>query len=216
MNYGFMVTILKLNNNLHSGSIQTSHGRKKHVKVGAMASQCWLFFANVRVLYTTNLLQEVRRSTKNIALKFWKDCVMPWEENDHVSGQVVTGFFTTITHQRTHRTLCSNFWRNTRLYSLDIAPCDFWMFSKLKMVLKGNQFDDIETIKSNATRELKARVKMCVRGLLQDVEAPLGACGSIKWGRLRRMPRSGWRRIAPCGDMNAGRILFGNTSYIGI
>ena len=29
-----------INNNLHSGSVQTSHGRKKHVKVGAMSSQC--------------------------------------------------------------------------------------------------------------------------------------------------------------------------------
>ena len=34
------VTILKLNNNLNSGSVQTSHGRKKHVKDGAMSSQC--------------------------------------------------------------------------------------------------------------------------------------------------------------------------------
>ena len=40
MNHGFMVTILKLNNNLHSASVQSSHGRKKHVKVGAMSSQC--------------------------------------------------------------------------------------------------------------------------------------------------------------------------------
>ena len=138
-----MVTILKLNNDLHSRSVQTSHSWKKHVKVGAMSSQCWLFFSIVRVLCTTNLLQEVRRSTKNITLKLWKDCVMPWEENDRVSGQAVTGFFTTITRQRIHRTLCSNFWRNTR-------------FPKLKMPLKRKRFDDIETIQSNATRELKA------------------------------------------------------------
>ena len=64
-----------------------------------------LFFSIVRVLCTMNLLQEVRRSTKNITLKFWKDCVMPWEGNDRVSGQAVTGFFTTITRQRIHRTL---------------------------------------------------------------------------------------------------------------
>ena len=107
MNHGFMVTILKLNNNLHSGSVQTSHGRKKHVKFGAMSRQCWLFFSIVRGLCTANLLQEVRRSTKNITLKFWKDCVMPWEENDRVSGQAVTGFFTTIALQRIHRTLCT-------------------------------------------------------------------------------------------------------------
>ena len=46
-------------------------------------------------------------------------------------------------------------------YSPDIAPCDFWMFSKLKMALKGKRSDDIETIQSNAdareeTHELKA------------------------------------------------------------
>ena len=29
---------LRVNNNLHSGSVQTSHGRKKHVKVEAMSS----------------------------------------------------------------------------------------------------------------------------------------------------------------------------------
>ena len=40
-------------------------------------------------------------------------------------------------------------------YSPDIARCDFWMFPKLKMALKGKRFDDIETIHSNATRELK-------------------------------------------------------------
>ena len=41
-------------------------------------------------------------------------------------------------------------------YSPDIAPCDFWIFPKLKMALKGKRFDNIETIQSNATRELKA------------------------------------------------------------
>ena len=36
---------------------------------------------------------------------------------------------------------------------------DFWMFPKLKIALKGKRFDDIETIQSNATRELKAILK---------------------------------------------------------
>ena len=41
-------------------------------------------------------------------------------------------------------------------YSPDIAPCNFSMFPKLKMALKGKRFDDIETNQSTATRELKA------------------------------------------------------------
>ena len=59
--------------------------------------------------------------------------------------------------------LVQQFWAKQKIvqlrqppYSPDIAPCDFWMFPKLKMVFKGKRFDDIETIQSNATRELKA------------------------------------------------------------
>ena len=44
-----------------------------------------------------------------------------WEILNKILGMTrvcaVTGFFTTITRQRIHRTLCSNFWQNTRFYS---------------------------------------------------------------------------------------------------
>jgi hypothetical protein len=36
-------------------------------------------------------------------------------------------------------------------YSPYIAPCDFWLFPKLKMALKGKRFDDIDTIKENTS-----------------------------------------------------------------
>ena len=119
---------------------------------------------------------------------------MPREENDRVSGQAVTGFFTTITRQRIHRTLCSNFWRIKIVqlcrppYIPEIAPCNFWMFPKLKMALKGKRFDDNEMIQSNATRELKAIPKSAFEDCFKM-----------------------WKQR---GDMNAGRILFGHTSYI--
>ena len=52
-----------------------------------------------------------------------------WEILNKILGMTrvcaVTGFFTTITRQRIHRISCSNFWRNTRLYSsngLRIVP----------------------------------------------------------------------------------------------
>jgi transposase len=40
-------------------------------------------------------------------------------------------------------------------YSPDLAPCDFWLFPKLKMTLKGKRFETIEDIKSNTTDRLK-------------------------------------------------------------
>ncbi|KYN10900.1 hypothetical protein ALC57_16964, partial [Trachymyrmex cornetzi] len=36
-----------------------------------------------------------------------------------------------------------------------IAPCDFWLFPKLKKPLKGQRFDDKTTVENNATSVLK-------------------------------------------------------------
>lgn len=41
-------------------------------------------------------------------------------------------------------------------YSPDLAPCDFFLFPKLKIPLKGCFFEDLETIKTAVTRTLKA------------------------------------------------------------
>ena len=77
-------------------------------------------------------------------------------------------------------------------YSPDIAPCDVWMFPKLKMALKGKRFDDVETIQSNASRELKAIPKSAFQDFFK--------MWKHRWERvvpsngdymLRRMPRSG-------------------------
>ena len=41
-------------------------------------------------------------------------------------------------------------------YSPDLAPIDFFLFPKIKEILKGRHFDDIDDIRSNATAALKA------------------------------------------------------------
>ena len=85
-------------------------------------------------------------------------------------------------------------------YSPDIAPCDYWMFPKLKMALKGKRFDDIETIQSNATRELKAISKsafedcfkvVCLRWSQAQVKKFVA---NFKTSRFLRTVAT-WRRI---------------------
>lgn len=41
-------------------------------------------------------------------------------------------------------------------YSPDLAPCDFFLFPRLKSALKGQRFQDVEEIKANTAKELKA------------------------------------------------------------
>ena len=40
-------------------------------------------------------------------------------------------------------------------YSPDLAPCDFFLFPKIKSVLKRTHFSDIDSVKKAATTELK-------------------------------------------------------------
>ena len=42
------------------------------------------------------------------------------------------------------------------VYSPDLAPSDFFLFPKIKEILKGRHFDDIDDIRSNTTSALKA------------------------------------------------------------
>jgi transposase len=41
-------------------------------------------------------------------------------------------------------------------HSPDLAPSDFFLFPKIKEILKGRHFDDIDDIRSNTTAALKA------------------------------------------------------------
>jgi hypothetical protein len=42
-----------------------------------------------------------------------------------------------------------------KLYSPDLAPTDYWLFSKLKSVLKGKSFSDIEDVKLSAKKKIE-------------------------------------------------------------
>uniref|UniRef100_A0A182VT42 DDE_3 domain-containing protein n=1 Tax=Anopheles minimus TaxID=112268 RepID=A0A182VT42_9DIPT len=39
-------------------------------------------------------------------------------------------------------------------YSPDLAPADFWLFNKLKRLLRGHRFDTIEEIEAAATKSV--------------------------------------------------------------
>ena len=44
-------------------------------------------------------------------------------------------------------------------YSPDLAPCDFWLFLKVKMTMKGKSFDSIQDIEAATTAQLKTLTK---------------------------------------------------------
>jgi len=44
-------------------------------------------------------------------------------------------------------------------YSPDLAPCDFWLFPKAKMTMKGKRFESIQDIEADTTAQLKTLTK---------------------------------------------------------
>ena len=51
-------------------------------------------------------------------------------------------------------------------YSPDLAPCDFFMFPKVKEVLKGSRFETVEAVKEKATEIKKMISKKGLETLL--------------------------------------------------
>ena len=44
-------------------------------------------------------------------------------------------------------------------YSLDLALCDFWLFPKVKLTMKGKSFESIQDIEAATTAQLRTLMK---------------------------------------------------------
>ena len=73
-------------------------------------------------------------------------------------------------------------------YSPDLAPCDFFLFSKLKEVIKGTRFQDSEVIKTAVTRELRVireeSFQECVEACQRRLEKCIRAQGDYFEGDM--------------------------------
>ena len=61
-------------------------------------------------------------------------------------------------------------------YSPDLVPCDFFLFLKLKEVIKGTRFQDSEAIKTAVTRELRAIPKESFQKCIEAWQTELEKC----------------------------------------
>ena len=61
-----------------------------------------------------------------------------------------------LPEQKEHCTAVANDWIQTTTNELDLAPCNFWVFPKLKSPLKRKRFQTIGEIRENTTGQLIA------------------------------------------------------------
>jgi hypothetical protein len=58
--------------------------------------------------------------------------------------------------------------------SPDLAPCDFFLFPKMKMKLKGRRFDTIEEIQAETQRVLDSLTEKDFQEAFQNMEDTVG------------------------------------------
>jgi hypothetical protein len=77
--------------------------------------------------------------------------------SDEKLGENRPGCFTMKNAPYHTSVLTQNFWAKDKMaviphppYSLDLAPCDFFLFPKMKLKLKGCQFDTTEVMQAES------------------------------------------------------------------
>ena len=61
-------------------------------------------------------------------------------------------------------------------YSSDLAPCDFYLFPKVKNIMRGEHFVDVDTIKRETTKLLKELTKEDTQHCFQEWEKRWTKC----------------------------------------
>ncbi|GFS83246.1 putative mariner transposase [Trichonephila clavipes] len=61
-------------------------------------------------------------------------------------------------------------------YSPDLAPCDFYLFPKVKFALKGTRFESVEAVKEKEARVLKEVTKDDFQHCFQQWKIPMERC----------------------------------------
>jgi len=160
MKPGVFKITLKEREKGRNGSVETRHKPRKQEEFHQKSKQCSLHFLIVRVLSIMNLPSEqtitgeyyltvLKRLMSRIRriLPEYKDesswCLLHDNAPSHTS-LIVRRFLT-------KNSVCV---LNHPPYSPDLAPCDFSLFQKLKMKLKGIYFQDVPTIQNYSTSVL--------------------------------------------------------------
>ena len=61
-------------------------------------------------------------------------------------------------------------------YSPDLAPCDFWLFPKLKEKLRGCRYETIEEMKEAVTKVIDTLTQEDIHGALQKLLERYNKC----------------------------------------
>ena len=97
-----------------------------------------------------------------------------------------------------HRSTLTTAKKNRNFYSPDMAPCDFYLFGKLHLVMKGKRYADVDAIQKTSTAILNAIPKDDLKKSLDNLLDRANSCIYIYLARTPGIGQ-GLGRILSCG-----------------
>ena len=147
---------------------------------------------NVNSGFCCEVLRRLGENVRRLRPKLWRE--QPWllhNDNAPSHTSVLTQQFLTKNKMAVtpHQT-----------YSPDLAPCDFFLFPKMKLKLKGRRFDTIEDTQAESQRVLDTLDRKGLSGSVPNMEEMVGPVSTC-WRELLR----GWLR--PIGFLASFKIF---------
>ena len=159
---GFLNMIQRLRDNPCIGRAPNPLGRRKRAWASLNSKQWWLFFSISGGLSTLIGRLKVRLSIRFIIKMFWRPSVNVCDEGDQTCGRMprILHHDNAPAHNAlsVKRCLAKNKIpvMEHPPYSPDLAPCEFFLFPKIKSALKGTRFESVDAVKVKATQLLNS------------------------------------------------------------
>ena len=157
MRLGATVTTRKQNKRRANGKLLILQKQRRPDSFDQTLRSCWLVFLMLMELCTRNLFLRDKLWINDFIWRCWKDYAILYGKKDQKCGAAVIGSFTTTMPLPTRPWVCSSFWEENNMtviphppYSPDVAPCDFFLFSRMK----GKRFADVSEVKKNTLEVL--------------------------------------------------------------
>ena len=174
MKLGCSSTTRKPRGRASSGSPQIHKDPRKRACQSQRSRPCWSLSFTKRVWCITSLCLRAKRWTSTFIRKSSNASMTGFAAADQLFGKNKSWMLhhdnaPAHTALSTRQLLANK--QVTVLdhppYSPDLAPCDFWLFPKLKSVVKGLHFASVDEIKDRVTRELRCLAEEDFAGCFQ-------------------------------------------------
>ena len=161
MKLGVFAMIPQLNSKVLNGSHQHHQKAKKFVFKSQKWRQCLCVSMTARELFTTNLSLRDKLSLEVFIWVFWNAYGIRRVRAEYSAPG---SWFLLHDNAPLHRAVAvQEFLARKQVclllhppYSADLSPCDYFLFPKLKLPLKGRLFEDVQDIQAAVTSRLRA------------------------------------------------------------